>query len=93
MSAQARENSTEQLKDQAGEVVDDLRELGRLAKAVLGERADELKQGATASKDAAQEKLVDARDDLADRVREQPLRGLAVAAAVGALVGILWSRR
>jgi len=85
--------STADLKDQAGEVADDLMELGRLARSVLSERANDLKQGAVDKASAARHKVDDGAEALAERVRERPLRGLAIAAGVGALLGILWSRR
>lgn len=85
--------TTADVKDQAGVVADDLLELGRLARSVLAERADDLKQGAIDKAGAARDRVDEGAEALAERVRERPLRGLAIAAGVGALIGILWSRR
>ena len=85
--------TTADLKDQAGAVGEDLMELGRLARSVLSERAHDLKQGAVNTASAARHKVDDGAEALAERVRERPLRGIAIAAGVGALLGILWSRR
>ncbi|GJM22716.1 MAG: hypothetical protein DHS20C15_26310 [Planctomycetota bacterium] len=92
-SAVDNKTSAADLKDQAGTVAGDLVELGRLARDVLAERADELKQGALNTAGNAREKVDDASEALAERVRDRPLRGLAIAAGVGTLLGILWSRR
>jgi ElaB/YqjD/DUF883 family membrane-anchored ribosome-binding protein len=60
---------------------DALRVAGRRARATVNELSDD-----------AYETSARARDTLAARVEEQPLAAVALAAGIGLIVGLLWSR-
>ena len=92
--------SANRMRDQARVVGEDVGELTRTAKdAVLDakhavqEKASSIAATARRRYQAAASKVGDYEEQFADVVRDKPLRSLAIAAAVGVLLGALWSRR
>ena len=77
-----------------GTVRDDLGQLGRLAKqAPPRKRLDEARGVATDYYDHGRKKAGELETQVVDYVRTKPLKSILIAAGVGALLGILISRR
>ena len=89
----AEVSTTERLRQQTGAVREDLGELGRLAKQAAREKIDEARETAADYYDQGRKKADELEDQLADYVRAKPLKSILIAAGVGALFGILISRR
>lgn len=90
----ARTPSTgEQLRSQTETVREDLGELGRLAKQAAKEKLDEAREAAAGYYDRSRTKADELETQLVDYVRAKPLKSVLIAAGIGALFGILLSRR
>jgi ElaB/YqjD/DUF883 family membrane-anchored ribosome-binding protein len=86
-------STTEQLKQQTGAVRDDLGQLGRLAKQAAKEKLDDAREAASGYYGHGRKKADELETQVADYVRTKPLKSILIAAGVGALFGILISRR
>ena len=86
-------STTEQIREQTGAVRDDLGQLGRLAKQAAKEKLDEARETASGYYDHGRKKADELETQLADYVRTKPLKSILIAAGIGALFGILISRR
>jgi ElaB/YqjD/DUF883 family membrane-anchored ribosome-binding protein len=89
----AASSTAEQLRQQTGAVREDLGQLGRLAKQAAKEKLDEARDTAAAYYDHGRKKADELETQLADYVRTKPLKSILIAAGIGALFGILISRR
>ena len=58
-----------------------------------GHVRDDLRELGVEAGHVAREKATDARESFVEKVRENPLKSLAIAAGLGALVGYLLRRR
>jgi ElaB/YqjD/DUF883 family membrane-anchored ribosome-binding protein len=87
MEAKGTDRSpTEELREKATQVRQDIRELGAVAKDVATEKVDHwYKEG--------REKAIQFEQTLENRIREHPLQSVMIAAGVGFLAGYLVSRR
>jgi ElaB/YqjD/DUF883 family membrane-anchored ribosome-binding protein len=81
------------MRDQARVIGEDIGELGRVAKSAVQDKASSLAENARRHYDDAVSKVGDYEERFAEVVRDRPLRSLAIAAAVGVVLGALWSRR
>ncbi len=70
------------LRSQIGVIGDDIRTLGRQVKQITSRQLHAVGDRATAMADA-----------VGDRVRDQPMRAVLIAAGVGAVLGLLLRRR
>jgi len=86
-------STAEQLRSQTEAVREDLGQLGRLAKQAAREKLDEAREAAADYYDHTRKKADEFETQLADYVRTKPLKSILIAAGVGALFGILISRR
>ena len=75
-------DKVEQFRAQSAVVRDDLRELGELSREVAQEKIEGVRRAAR-----------DFEGRVVDYVREQPMKSLLIAAGIGAVLGLLWSRR
>jgi ElaB/YqjD/DUF883 family membrane-anchored ribosome-binding protein len=85
--------ATEQLRSQAGTVKEDLGQLGKLAKDATREKLGEAREAAADYYEKGRVKAGELESQLTDYVRAKPLKSVLIAAGVGALLGILASRR
>jgi len=81
------------LRQQSTKIVEDVRELGQMALDSASEKAHELRDRGTAALEAGRSRTRAARHDLEQFVRDHPLRSLAIAAGIGALLGYRWRGR
>lgn len=86
-------SATEQLKDKVCDLSHQATELVGLARDAAGENLSALKEGAIGWYRTGMDKLCALKDDASDYVHENPVKSLAVAAGVGALIGTLLMRR
>lgn len=86
-------STAEQLRQQTGAVREDLGELGRLAKQAAREKLDDAREAASGYYDHGRKKADELETQVADYVRTKPLKSVLIAAGIGALFGILISRR
>jgi ElaB/YqjD/DUF883 family membrane-anchored ribosome-binding protein len=86
-------STTEQLRQQTETVREDLGQLGRLAKQAAKEKLGEARETAAGYYDHGRKKADELETQLVDYVRTKPLKSILIAAGVGALFGILISRR
>jgi ElaB/YqjD/DUF883 family membrane-anchored ribosome-binding protein len=85
--------ATEQFRAQTTAVRDDLGKLGRLAKDAAREKFGEAREAATDYYEQGRKRVGDYETQLVDYVRMKPLKSVLIAAGIGALIGILASRR
>lgn len=81
------------LRDQVRNLGDDLKELARLTKSALGQKVHAAKGSAASVYDRSRDKAVEYRDHIVDAARENPLKSILIAAAVGAVLGLVFGRR
>jgi len=74
--------ATGQLKEQAGVVGQDVRELGRITKEVVGETYE-----------AGRQKAKDWEKSLESQIQHNPMKSVLIAAGVGLVLGVLIGRR
>ena len=86
-------SATEQLRSHGETVREDLGHLGRLAKSAAREKLDEARGVATDYYEHGRKKAGEVETQLVDYVRTKPLKSILIAAGVGALFGLLISRR
>ena len=86
-------SAAEQLRSQAGTVAEDLGQLGKLAKDATKEKLGEAREVAADYFEKGRVKAGELETQLTDYVRAKPLKSVLIAAGIGALLGILVSRR
>lgn len=86
MEAVNTRSSTDQFRETAARVKDDIRELGTVAKEAATEKFDSWYQ-------EGREKVVKFEQGVENSIREHPLQAVTIAAGVGLLAGYLISRR
>ena len=82
----AADSAADELRAKAEALKEDLKGLGAAARDAAQEKLNELRGEAGACVDRS-------RATLEDRIREEPLKALLVAAGVGFVVGFLWARK
>jgi ElaB/YqjD/DUF883 family membrane-anchored ribosome-binding protein len=82
---QAREKASE-LKAQASE-------MAARAKEAAQETLGELKESATEYVERGRERVSELGDTIESRIREQPMKAVLIAAGVGFVLGMCWTRR
>src|SRR5207302_1762627 len=84
--------ATDQLRDKAAEVGQNLRDIGGQVRDAASEKYNQLRDQAgqyySQSREAAQEW----EQGLESYIQEQPLKAVLIAAGVGLLFGLLWKR-
>ena len=86
-------SSTDQLRQKAQDIRDNVVEMTGIAKDVACEKMSDLKQGAQVRYQQGVEQAGRARDGVIAYVKDNPGKSLLTCLAVGALAGFLISRR
>ena len=86
-------SATDQLRAHGETVREDLGQLGRLAKSAAREKLGEARGVAADYYGEGRKKAGELETQVVDYVRTKPLKSVIIAAGVGALLGILMSRR
>jgi ElaB/YqjD/DUF883 family membrane-anchored ribosome-binding protein len=85
--------ATERLREQAHTVGEDLRTLGGVAKEAADEKLTEARRAAREVYLESRQRAEGELDRFSAHVRENPLQSIAIAAGIGALIGLLLRRR
>lgn len=80
------------LREQAGVVREDLRELGGAAREAAQQKLEDAGRATSQFVDTKKEQLSAYEDELVAYVRSKPVQSVLVAAGIGALLGMFWSR-
>lgn len=75
------------------DVMDAAEDLVKATASEGGDRVKEMRGRTEAALEKARKGLLDAGDELQDRIRAQPLAAVGIAAAAGLVVGILLARK
>jgi ElaB/YqjD/DUF883 family membrane-anchored ribosome-binding protein len=86
-------SATDQLREKASEVGQNVRELGGQAREAAREQYDRLRGRAEEYYDRGRERAMEWEQGLEEYVQEQPIKSLLIAAGVGMLLGFFWRRR
>lgn len=100
----AEPTAAERFKAQSSNVREEVRELGRVGREAAQEKLDEARrkaeevyqqgrQRAEELYDRGKRKAGDFEDQIVDYIREKPLKSLVIAAGVGMLLGVIFSKR
>lgn len=74
-------------------VVEDLQELGGMAREMAQEKVEQVRASAVDYAKEGREKIRSVEKSIEEYIREQPLKSMLIAAGVGLLLGRLWLRR
>jgi len=86
-------SATEKLRTQAGTVREEVGQLGRLAKDATREKLGDARVTASDYYDKGRAKAEQVEAQLVDQIRAKPLKSILIAAGIGALFGLLITRR
>jgi ElaB/YqjD/DUF883 family membrane-anchored ribosome-binding protein len=84
---------TEEVRQRARVVRDDVRELGRAAKGAAEETYEDVKRQAGEYVERKKQRVTEFEDQIVEYVREKPLQSVLIAVGVGAVIGLLLRRR
>ncbi len=87
------EPATAKLREQARTVGEDVRAMGGLAREAAHEQYDAAKETANQYVEQGKRRMDDYEDQLVSYVRTKPVKSVLVAAGIGAVLGLFWSRR
>jgi ElaB/YqjD/DUF883 family membrane-anchored ribosome-binding protein len=84
--------SKEKLRDKLAEARDNIADVAHTAKDAVTDTFHSLRDRASIKYDEGKEKVGEYRDQLAECVRESPMKSVLIAAGVGLALGFLWRR-
>ena len=90
--AQGGQSGQSDVREKAGEVGQNLRDLGGQVRDVAQQKYAELRDQATSYYDQGRERAQEWEQNLESYVQEKPIQALLMAAGVGVLLGLLWKR-
>ena len=85
--------ATAELANKAGEVRQNLQEMGSLARGAAQETVEQLRETATDYYNTSRDRAYELEQSIESRIREKPLNAVLIAAGVGILAGIMLMRR
>ena|ERR1700678_1577947 len=83
---------TEELREKAHEVSQNLRDIGHTARSAAQEQVGHLRDSAKEYYEQGRHKAEDFEHNIETYVQEKPVQALLVAAGVGLVLGLLWRR-
>ena len=86
-------SATDDLKEKAGKVGQDLRDVAGAVRDVAGEQYENVRQRASDYVQQGRERVMEWEEGIEGYVKDNPVRALLIAGGVGLLVGLLWRRR
>lgn len=84
---------TNEFKDKVTEINADVQDLGKITKNIANDAVDMLRENSTEYYEEGKEKLQKMERNLEGKILENPIRALAIAGAVGLVLGYLWRRK
>ena len=85
--------STDELRQHAKAVREDLGHLGRAATNVAQEKLGDARRHADEYLDQGKQKATEIEDQIEEYIRNKPLKSMLIAAGAGALIGFLLGRK
>jgi ElaB/YqjD/DUF883 family membrane-anchored ribosome-binding protein len=85
-------SATGQVREKAGEVAQNIRDMGSGVRDAAREQYDQLRGQASDYYEQGRARAQEWEQGLETYVQDKPLQALAIAAGVGLLVGLLWRR-
>jgi len=92
MNETAEQTASQQLTDKAGQVRENIRDIGSVAKDAAREKVQDLRDQAGEYYEQGRQRVTEMEDSIETYVRDQPIKSLLMAAGAGLLLGILWKR-
>jgi ElaB/YqjD/DUF883 family membrane-anchored ribosome-binding protein len=86
-------SATDDLRDKASEVAQDVRDMGGQLGDVAREQYENVKEQASQYYKRGRKRAADVEEGFEDYIREKPIHAILVAAGIGLLVGMMWRRR
>ena len=83
----------DRLRDKLTETRDNIADMGHMAKEAVAEKYHELKDRAAEQYEHGKEKVVALEENLANKVRESPMKSVLIAIGLGIGLGFLFRRR
>jgi ElaB/YqjD/DUF883 family membrane-anchored ribosome-binding protein len=91
-SGNAAASASDQLKESAHQVTENLRSIGSTARDAANEKISDLKQQASDYYEQGRGQAEEWEQGLERYVQEKPIQALLIAAGVGLVLGVLWKR-
>jgi ElaB/YqjD/DUF883 family membrane-anchored ribosome-binding protein len=85
-------SATDQLRDKAAEVTQNVREIGSQIRDAAKEKYENVRSQANDYYDQGRAKAQEFESSIESYVQEKPVKALLIAAGVGLVLGILWKR-
>ena len=85
-------SATDQLKDSAQNVTENIRSIGSQARDAANEKIGELRQQANDYYEQGRDQAQEWERTLEQYVQEKPIQSLLIAAGAGLVLGLLWKR-
>lgn len=85
-------SASEQVRQHAGEAVQNVREMGSQVREAAREKLENLRDQASEYYDQGREKAQEWEQNLESYIQDQPVKSLLIAAGVGFLLGVIWKR-
>ena len=86
-------STASRVREKLAETTENVMDIGHIAKDAITERLGSLKSAAAHGVQEGKARLHDLEENFEERVREQPIKYVMIAAGIGALVGLLMFRR
>ncbi len=84
---------SEEFRQKAHAIKQDVQDLGRLTKTVAQESFDQFKGQVSESYKHGKEKAHQWEESLENQIRSHPMKSLLIAAGVGLIIGALWKSK
>ncbi len=84
---------TEQFRDKANDLGDNVRELGKITREIAGDTMDRIGENATGYYKKGRVRAQKLEKTLESKIQENPVRSVLIAAGLGVVLGALWKSR
>ncbi len=82
-----------ELKDAAGQVSQNVRDLGNQVRDAATQKYTDLRDQATEYYNDGRERATEWEEGVEQYIKDQPLKAVLMAAGVGVILGMIWKRR
>jgi ElaB/YqjD/DUF883 family membrane-anchored ribosome-binding protein len=92
-NSHAKRHPSDRLADRAATIAKDVQEVGDAAKRVAADGVDAIRETAHQYLAEGQSRVRHLGGSIQERVQDQPVKALLIAAGIGFLLGAIWIRR
>ena len=86
-------SASEELKNKAAEVVENVRDMGGQVGKAAREQYEDLRSKASDYVEQGKEKAQEWEEGVEEYIKAKPVQALLIAAGIGVILGLLWRRR